>query len=306
MGWAVFADAVGEEGNVGWGRRMQSGKRDEAGGEVSPEESRDDDDEEALSFSNLPVSESDKERPEKAASSSPAKDEHFEFRTLGGAAGDMSSTELAVMCAAEDVFFHGQLLPLGPTQPVSRSDSSASISLDSSSSCVSRSLSSNSCASSSDARPRRRRSSSALYAYPSPSPRVTPVRRNGGSGSGRRSTGSAPPAGWGLLRLGVVMAPEMELRDIRLRRTGGAGPKLMSGGCVIDREKRLGTVWRLLGGGLTGCKCSPEDAVAAKVGTGKKKKKGKERGGIAGTAERRERMFEWLEELSLGKEPLIG
>lgn len=104
-----------------------------------------------------------------------------------------------------------------------------------------------------------------------------------------------------MLRLGVVMAPEMELRDIRLRRTGGAGPKLMGGDCAKDREKS--TVWRLLGGGLTGCRCSPEDAVAGKV-LGKKKKN--KRGVVAGTRERRERMFEWLEELSLGKEPLIG
>ncbi|KAI0523475.1 hypothetical protein KFK09_005870 [Dendrobium nobile] len=253
----------------------------------------DSDSDEALSLSDLPVSKPDNNNPkeESASAASPPKEEQFEFRILAGG-GNHSSTELVSMCAAEDVFFHGQLLPLGPTRSVSRSDSTASVSVDSSTS-VSRSHSSNSCASSSDApQSLSRIRSNTLYAYPSPKPRVRPAGRNSG---GRRSTGSAPPVGWGLLRLGVAMAPEMELSDIRVR--------LARGGSVKTVEKRGNAVRRLLGGGLMGCTCSPEDAVSAKVLNAKKKGEGRRR--VAGFMERRERMFEWLEELSLGKEPLM-
>ncbi|KAL0924831.1 hypothetical protein M5K25_005689 [Dendrobium thyrsiflorum] len=251
----------------------------------------DSDSDEALSFSDLPVSKPDNNNPKEESAASPTKDEQFEFRILAGG-GNHSSTELVSMCAAEDVFFHGQLLPLGPTRSVSRSDSTASVSFDSSTS-VSRSHSSNSCASSSDApQSLSRIRSNTLYAYPSPKPRVRPAGINSG---GRRSTGSAPPVGWGLLRLGVVMAPEMELSDIRVR--------LARGGSVKNVEKRGKAVRRLLGGGLMGCTCSPEDAVSAKVLNAKKKGEGRRR--VAGFMQRRERMFEWLEELSLGKEPLM-
>ncbi|XP_020580211.1 uncharacterized protein LOC110024530 [Phalaenopsis equestris] len=247
------------------------------------------DSDEALSLSDLPISKPNTNNPEQDSGPSPSKDDQFEFRIITN--GNHSSTNLTDMCAADDVFFHGQLLPLGPTHPVSRSDSTASISFDSSTS-VSRSLSSNSCASSSDApQSLLRIRSNTLCACPSPNPRVWSVGRNG---CGRRSTGSAPPVGWGLLRLGVAMAPEMELSDMRVRLArGGSGKNL---------EKRGNAVWRLLGGGLMGCKCSPEDAILGK--DLKARKKGEGRGRVAGL-ERKERMFEWLEELSLAKEPLM-
>lgn len=247
---------------------------------------------EALSLSDLPVSRPGDAGPkEESGAASPAKDDQFEFRILAG--GGRSSAD---MCAAEDVFFHGQLLPLGRTQPAYRSDSTASLSSDSSAS-VSRSLSSNSCGSSSDAAAPSlfRLRSSSFFSFPSPDPRVKSAGKNGG---GRRSTGSAPPVGWGLFRLGVAMAPEMEMSDMRVRLArGGSGKK--------SAEARGNAVRRLLGGGLMGCKCSPEKAVAENMLNGKKKGEGRRRRRVAGMAERRERMFEWLEELSLGKEPLM-
>ncbi|CAL4915050.1 unnamed protein product [Urochloa decumbens] len=227
------------------------------------------------------------------------------------------------------------------SRSVSRSASSGSNS--SGSSCVSRSTSSKSASSSDPATvascppggksadagaavpPRRSLSGSVFYAHPSPSPR--PPRRSGGGrapsapAAPRRSTGSAPPASWGLLRLGVVGAPEVYAPRPAEYRKGAAA----RGGCGGSRSARFDQPSRvtaareekklalgLLGAGLV-CSCSP-DAVVAPVGSAevaaaearRRRKKADEKKRAAkqsgqSTAQR-SRILEWLEELSISKE----
>ncbi|CAN6289062.1 unnamed protein product [Urochloa humidicola] len=222
---------------------------------------------------------------------------------------------------------------------VSRSTSSGSSS-SSNSSCVSRSTSSKSASSdpasvascppagkgaaaAAGVPPRQSPSGSVFYAHPSPSPR--PPRRSGGRASAaaaataaRRSTGSAPPASWGLIRPGVVGAPEVYApRPAEYRKAGAAAAARGGGGSRSARfdppsraaapareEKKLAL--GILGAGLV-CSCSP-DAVAP-VGSAearRRRKKAEEKKRSAkqsgnGTV-RRSRIVEWLEELSISKE----
>ncbi|CAL4940108.1 unnamed protein product [Urochloa decumbens] len=169
--------------------------------------------------------------------------------------------------------------------------------------------------------PRRSLSGSVFYAHPSPSPR--PPRRSCGgrapaaAAAARRSTGSAPPASWGLLRLGVVGAPEVYApRPAEYRKGGGGGSR----SARLDQPSRAAAregrklALGILGAGLV-CSCSP-DAVIAPVSSAEvaaaearrrkkkaeeKKRAAKQSGGPQSTAGRR-RILEWLEELSISKE----
>lgn len=214
----------------------------------------------------------------------------------------------------------------------SRSDSRSSSS--SSSSCVSRSTSLKSASSDSVGRshssksassdavapPRPSLSSSLFYAHPSPSPRPPP-RRSGGSASSaaRRSTGSAPPAAWGIIRLGVVGAPEVyaprtaESRKAAAARGGSRSARFEQPSAAakeaVTLEKKLAL--GLFGAGLV-CNCSPDavepvgsaEAAAAAARRRRKKAEEKKKGGVKsgqGTV-RRSRILVWLEELSIAKE----
>ncbi|CAD6211625.1 unnamed protein product [Miscanthus lutarioriparius] len=214
----------------------------------------------------------------------------------------------------------------------------------SSSSCVSRSTSSNSAsssdhagpgggssssktASSADAAVPPRRSlsgsGSVFYAHPSPSPRPPPRRRRRTSApaaAARRSTGSAPPASWGVIRLGVVGAPEVlyaprpaEYRKPAAPRSGSRSARFES--APADKKLALG----LLGAGLV-CSCSPDavapvgsaEVAAAEARRRRKKAEEKKRAASAtatqsgkGTA-RRSRILEWLEDLSISKEKIAA
>lgn len=216
----------------------------------------------------------------------------------------------------------------------SRSDSRSASS--SSSSCVSRSTStksassdpaglgssSNKSASSSDTviPPRRSLSSSVFYAHPSPSAR--PPRRSGHSAASaaRRNTGSAPPAKWGLIRLGVVGAPEVypprvvaESRKVAASRGGSRSARFYQTNAAskesvaVDKKLALG----LLGTGLL-CSCSPDavapvgsaEVAAAEARRRRKKAEEKKRDAKRSgqNTARRSRIFDWLEELSISKE----
>ncbi|PKA53655.1 hypothetical protein AXF42_Ash009151 [Apostasia shenzhenica] len=251
------------------------------------------DEDEALSLCDLPVAPaaegiSRTTGDQNQEHRSPAKDE-FAFRILRSGAGNNSpETE---MCAAEDIFFDGQLRPLRPNQIVSRSDSSGSLGF---LRCRSVSMSSSSTRSPSrrvSRSPSSNSNFSAFYTYPSPNPQLHHGRKSVGSRGGSRiRTGSAPPVGWGLIRLGVAMAPEMEVKHIRFRQGGG--------GQTGEARRRLDGVSGFIGGRL-GCKCSPEDAVSTKIPITTARKKEESRG-VRGV-ERKERIAEWLEELFKGK-----
>ncbi|WOK92336.1 hypothetical protein Cni_G01027 [Canna indica] len=294
--------------------------------------------EEALSLSDLPVAVGKDEDGE--CKSSDADDE-FEFRILA-AGGLLSSTVETEMCAADEVFFQGQILPLrpsissvdggffvasrGPSRSRSRSESfdqysaailglgfnstSRSNSSGSSSSCISRSHSSNSHCSSASEHPRPSLSNN-FYAHPSPTPQVRAFRR---TAAGRRSASSAPP-GWGVFRLGVAKAPEIELFDITSRRSNSVGGRRSiaeaehakkwstKSSSSKSHEKEKKAPPRAPGGRGFSCKCAPdavEPIAMSKVADARKKKE-QEMSSKRGETMRRSRIFEWLEELSIAK-----
>ncbi|KAG6510995.1 uncharacterized protein LOC121975476 [Zingiber officinale] len=189
--------------------------------------------EETLSLSDFPVCSGKDDRTCKSDDNAA---EEFEFQ-ISAAGGLLASAADIEMCAADEVFFQGQILPLRPSvssdsgflshgasrrsesldqyyssgilgmgfQSTSRSTSSSSSRSSSNGSGMSRSHSSNSHCSN---------SSSNFYARPSPTPRIRTQRK---INAGRKSASSAPP-GWGIFRLGIAKAPEIELHDIMSRR----------------------------------------------------------------------------------------
>ncbi|XP_019710682.2 uncharacterized protein [Elaeis guineensis] len=209
--------------------------------------------EEALSLSDFPVA--IHKANDKESKSSDDAVEDFEFRiSVGGSL--LSNAAETDMCAADEVFFQGQILPLRPSVSSdnglfstswcpSRSDSmdrhssaisslgfESSRSSSRSSSSVSRSHSSNS-HSSMGCEPPRVSVSNNFYTHPSPIPQVRIVRKRS---AGRRSMSSSTP-GWGIFRLGVIKTPEIELYDSRSRRSS-------SGGMSNNNQKRDGDVER--------------------------------------------------------------
>ncbi|CAL1380807.1 unnamed protein product [Linum trigynum] len=176
--------------------------------------------------------------------------EDFDFgQLLGSSMGSKSSS--SEMCAADDIFFQGQILPfrhsissesgsgVHPFKPaVQRQGSlstsrsiSRSESMDRSSSSggftrfSSRSSSINSHYSSSSSASTNSNSSSArprivnrFHAFPSPKPQIlkTPNAPPLGSAAGAANR-SKKSSIWETLRLGLVRAPEMEFQDLKSR-----------------------------------------------------------------------------------------
>lgn len=257
------------------------------------------------------------------SSTSEAADD-FEFRVAPTGGGPVSAGA-GDMCVADELFSHGKLLPLRPSSSTatdapgasllprsesvasdaglgSRHDcrSASSSGSSSSSGCVSRSHSSKSASSEHGAAPppRRSLSSSLFYAHPSPSPQLRSSRP-------RRSTGSAPPpAGWGVIRLGVVGAPDVyppRPADAKISAASRGGS-----GRSARFEWATGAVersFRRHGAGLGfGCRCSP-DVVVEPVGLPEAaaRKSGTDGGAKRGRSIRRIRILDWLEELSITK-----
>ncbi|XBI53960.1 hypothetical protein VPH35_036095 [Triticum aestivum] len=124
----------------------------------------------------------------------------------------------------------------------------------------------------------------------------------------RRSTGSAPPpAGWGVIRLGVVGAPDVypprcaDGAKITAASRGGSGrsARFEQAASAIERSFRKHGAG-LFGDGF-GCKCSPDVVESVKLPPASRKSglaDGKAKRGRAG---RRIRILDWLEELSITK-----
>ncbi|RWW85742.1 hypothetical protein BHE74_00005548 [Ensete ventricosum] len=183
----------------------------------------------------------------------------FEFRvSAGGGLLEGDGAAVAAMCAADEVFFKGHIMPLRPSvdnggsrRPSrcgSRSDSmdrcstaiaslgfdtSRSNSSNSSSNCVSRSHSSNSARSSNAFDLPRSSLSNNFYTHPSPKPQLRHARKASAS---RRSTASAPP-GWGIFWLGLIRPPHIELYDLRSRRSStGTGERKSDADAVHEKK----------------------------------------------------------------------
>jgi hypothetical protein len=255
------------------------------------------------------------------SSSDAADDFQFCIPSSGALAPAGTGAEAAALCLADELFSNGKLLPMrpssaagsdGPTHALlprsdsaastvgfgSRSDCrSASSSSSSSSGCVSRSQSSKSASwgHGVPAPPRRSLSSSLFYAHPSPSPQLRWARP-------RRSTGSAPPpAAWGVLRLGVVGAPDVypprpaETKNAAVARDGGSkSARFEQASAAVDKKLGLG----LFGDGF-GCKCSPDAIEPVRRPAAAKQSRKKD--GVKSVV-RRSRIVHWLEELSIAKE----
>lgn len=257
--------------------------------------------------------------------SSPEAADDFEFRVLstGGLVSAGAGAAADDMCVADELFSHGKLLPLRPSSTTStdapsvallprsesvastagfgsRSDCRSASSSGSSSGCVSRSHSSKSASSDhAAAPPRRSLSSSLFYAHPSPSPQLR--------SRPRRSTGSAPPpAGWGVIRLGVVGAPDVypprcaDGAKITAASRGGSGRSARFEQAASANERSFRKHGAGLFGDGFGCKCSPDVVESVKLPPAGRKSgaDGKVKRGHGG---RRIRILDWLEELSITK-----
>ncbi|WOL17650.1 hypothetical protein Cni_G26443 [Canna indica] len=246
-------------------------------------------DDDCLSLSDFPLVVDDKANDYEHKCSDADEEDDFEFR-ISAAGGLLPSSAEADMCAADEVFFQGRILPMRPSvssadgggRSGSRSNSSwdrsssrsSSSSSSSGSGCVSRSHSSSSARSSGSLEHRRRPSlSNNFYAHPSPTPQVRGARSRA-AGCGRRSARSTPPTpppptGWGIFRLGVAKVPEIELYGTRSRRASGDGSVSgrLSSAAAVERTVRGGGAAKgqtsrrrtVVGSGF-GCKCSA-DAV---------------------------------------------
>lgn len=210
------------------------GKRDQVEEE---NEEKEEEEEEALSLCDLPITLiNHKDQDQSTKEDSPhinETQEEFDFRSWGG----LFSKE-PEMCAADDVFFQGQILPLrfsfssdsglitkrnqvinhiseGEFFQSNSSRSSSVRSQNSSSSSTTSSTTTNTTTT-----PRRisiPRIRNQFHTHPSPKPqlrRISGPRQTStlSSNQGRKSSST-----WEFFRLGVVPAPEIALQDLKLR-----------------------------------------------------------------------------------------
>lgn len=292
----------------------------------------DDEEEEALSLCDLPIAGRDNCKSNETSSSSrnAFEAQDFEF-------GSWAEEDPIAMCAADDVFFKGQILPLRPSvssetgnllsgvrpdsQKTSRSGSrsdSMERSLGNSSLVFSSSTGSNR----SSSRSHSLSSSSSTYnnfhSHPTPKPQMNTHPRRNASKTSRKSSG------WGLFRLGLVKTPEIELQDLKFRNRSNIcksesliSPGRRSTGSDGGKKpplekmppKQEHGLQRFFGGGLS-CKCSADDTISSKIVILKSRKRAgdeqeeEEEESFGKQAMSHRRTFEWLRALSIAEAPL--
>ncbi|GAB4846925.1 hypothetical protein Ancab_025935 [Ancistrocladus abbreviatus] len=201
--------------------------------------------EEALSLSDLPlittIHEDHHHQPKSEPIKSPEEKEEEEDFDFGSLIGPIEAFD-SEMCAADEVFFGGQILPFRhsissdtgfrnhSSNSLSRSESmdrgsasrlrSASLTSSRSSSTKSHySSSSSTCTSSSSSSntnsARKPKILNHFHSHPSPKPQIwaSSTRSGPNSAPSRKSSSSL----WEFLRLGLVRAPEIELTDLKAR-----------------------------------------------------------------------------------------
>lgn len=256
-----------------------------------------DDEEEALSLCDLPmIHYSRKEKDEEtSASNIPLRgieiQEDFDFCSL---------SKESEMCAADEVFFQGQILPLrhsvssekgllqycgsgSISRSVSRSESMEYYSSRSSSISSSHQSSSSGCSSAAThPKPHHKQLLKPLqnqfHSHPSPSPRLNSSNRHGIVNSNNRNcTKKTSSALWNIFRLGLVTAPpEIALQDLKTRcptnnstncknfgsrdSTGSNTSSMSSSKIRPDKKKKPR-------GFLSGCMCTNDavDTVSSKI-----------------------------------------
>lgn len=247
--------------------------------------------EEALSLSDLPLihqwrkeNRNDKNNNDNSNNndfSTKEEDEEFDF---------CSHSKESEMCAADELFFKGQILPLRHSvssekgllqnydggggyrrRSISRSDSMDHYYSSRSSSMSSSHQSSSSGSSSATTTAAARRNPKLpprihFHTHPSPSPRLHfPSSRHGGAAVANHRNSIKKSSIWNVLRLGLVTPPppEITFQDLKAR-SGNSGSRNStssnSSGGASKKKKMMRP--RILGGG--GCKCAA-DAVAPRV-----------------------------------------
>ncbi|CDP02569.1 unnamed protein product [Coffea canephora] len=242
---------------------------------------REEEDEEALSFSDLPTNEENQFLVSRKESPVPIiiHDSQEEFNFCSSLATDSLSKE-SEMCVADEVFFQGQILPLrhsvssesglitklqNDSRTTSRSDgttSSTSTTTGTGSSCINR-------------KPRPKTRNHFQFSHPSPKPQIRSSNSiKNGMNSSRNSTL------WSIFRVGLVTTPEIAIQDLKFRnnsKNAGFGSRnstsstISSGsaGRIKAEEKdrikkrhkfldKKGVVF------FSGCKCS-SNAVAGPI-----------------------------------------
>ncbi|KAG7020165.1 hypothetical protein SDJN02_16847 [Cucurbita argyrosperma subsp. argyrosperma] len=255
-------------------------------------------DEEALSFCDLPLKETQpplnlNETP--IRSSAAVQSEDFDFNHCPPPLPQP-------MCAADEVFFQGHILPLRhsfssenshnnpffPRNSSTRSESSdmlrfrnGSTSSSSSRSHYSRSssISNNSISIPTNSKPRSH--NNVFHSHPSPTPQI-----RSHSTSGRRSRSSSR---WDFFRLGLLRTPGMELHDLKTRTNSA------SAAATPAAHTTAGSFL-----GVVSCKKSVDTVAAAgkkkRSENGKEKEKEKEKERETRVSHRR--TFEWVKQLS--------
>ncbi|GER30238.1 hypothetical protein STAS_06166 [Striga asiatica] len=216
---------------------------------------RDDDEDETLSLSALPLIPKNDQKQEKFNTQRENQiHDDFDFCSL--------SKESQKMRTADEIFFRGQILPLHhcPTRPITRSESMDRPISSRSSSSGSRqsSTSSGSSAGPKFPPPRNR-----FHSHPSPSPRshfpVTTNRRN--------SSAKASPA-WSIFRLGMLAAPpEISFQGLK-PRARRIGSRNSTESCRSSAGSRSSlSRFRKNLSSIGGCKCSGDaiDTVRSRV-----------------------------------------
>ncbi|KAJ4962970.1 hypothetical protein NE237_022909 [Protea cynaroides] len=302
------------------------------------EQEDEEEEEEALSLCDLPVVKITKdgkyESDDRAQELQKVKEDDFEF---GSWRADSLLRE-PDMCAAEDVFFQGQILPLRlsvssdcgiagirqDSRCASRSESMDHFNgFNSSRSSSIRSRNSNSSSSGSSVTRARDFDWNRFHAHPSPRPQIwqTSARTGNGGSRSRKSTV------WGLFRLGLVRTPEIELQELKLKllnrnkSNGSSNGSSNSRGEAKEPEKKLKTTLNRVKmfDGFSGCKCSVTavETIPSRIATIKKlsgkgrelreeKEPDEEQQKQRKQAMAHRRTFEWLKQLSLADLPREG
>ncbi|XP_042494268.1 uncharacterized protein LOC122073709 [Macadamia integrifolia] len=273
---------------------------------MSKKEQEEKEEEEALSLCDLPVMKITKDEIESSdqtrlLESQEEEENEFEF-------GSWRADSLEPnMCAAEDVFFQGQLLPL-------RLSLSSDSGILRDSKCVWRSESMDRNGYTYTHR-RKELEWNHFHAHPSPRPQIWQTANRPGNG-GVRSRKSTV---WGFFRLGLLRTPEIELQDLKLKlwnrnKSCGSSSGSSSKNSKGEGETKLKTTLNRLkvSDGFSGCKCSVSavETIRSRIpiikkvrwsGSGREEKEPNEEQKMKQEkqAMAHRRTFDWLKQLSL-------
>ncbi|KAJ6733201.1 hypothetical protein OIU74_005043 [Salix koriyanagi] len=250
--------------------RSLEDKREQPDRRAQDEEDQDqeEEEEESLSLCDLPVKmvkgeNNQAARDQEAHQETETNQEEFDFGPIRG--GDGSLSNRSYMCAADDIFFQGQILPLrlsvssenvvnrfkngislNPCQCLSRSESMdhnslgglTSFSSRSSSSRSHFSTSSSSSTSTAIARTRMIKPiiQNQFLAHPSPKPQIRLSIASLGNAASSKPRNSSI---WDLFRLGLVRTPEIELQDLKARNSVSRNSSSSSSNSSINKCSRI-------------------------------------------------------------------